>query len=159
MPMAMVIGWLGRGGSGRIILPCLLALLGLYATVYLGAYHLPIELDGLLPADGYYATPGGGLGPCCCSPTPPRRQLLPVWLLLQPRDFINSLQLGVALVLMVAGMVIASVTGQADLIAAAPAFATEIPADAPPILSVPVHHDRLRGVFRVPLHGRFGDDE
>ncbi|MEM6331193.1 MAG: carbon starvation CstA family protein, partial [Planctomycetota bacterium] len=62
--------------------------------------------------------------------------LLPVWLLLQPRDYINSHQLLVALGLLVAGLVVAGVRGEADLAAAAPAVvpAAEVPADAPPLL-------------------------
>ncbi len=59
--------------------------------------------------------------------------VLPVWLLLQPRDYVNSHQLLVALALLVGGLVVAGVTGKADLAGSAPAVATNIPADAPPI--------------------------
>ena len=59
--------------------------------------------------------------------------VLPVWTLLQPRDFINSHELIVALVLLVGGLAVAGLTGRADLFAAAPAIAPDIPPDAPPI--------------------------
>ena len=61
--------------------------------------------------------------------------VLPVWVLLQPRDYINSHQLVVALGLLILGLTVASATGQADLIAAAPAYvpAADRPIDAPPL--------------------------
>lgn len=62
--------------------------------------------------------------------------VLPVWLLLQPRDYINSHQLVVALVLLVAGLGVAGLTGKADLTSSTPAIvdAASIPRDAPPIM-------------------------
>ncbi len=132
MPMAMVIGWIGRRGTGSILVPCLVALAGLYATVYLGAYEYPIRLDSVLPVDAYYATPVV-VWTVLLLAYAAAASVLPVWLLLQPRDFINSLQLAVALGLMILGLAVASWTGQADLVAAAPAIAREIPDDAPPI--------------------------
>lgn len=57
--------------------------------------------------------------------------VLPVWLLLQPRDYINSFQLYAALGLMFLGLVIAAVTGGPEnVIDAAPM--REVP-DAPPM--------------------------
>ena len=62
--------------------------------------------------------------------------VLPVWLLLQPRDYINSLILYVVLALMVAGLVIAGLLGATDLFASAPALRIEEAkqSGAPPIL-------------------------
>jgi len=57
--------------------------------------------------------------------------VLPVWVLLQPRDFINSHQLFVAMGLVVTGLVVAGLTGQLDLAASAPAIAQDLPPDAP----------------------------
>ncbi|MDD9972934.1 MAG: carbon starvation protein A, partial [Candidatus Poribacteria bacterium] len=59
--------------------------------------------------------------------------VLPVWTLLQPRDFINSHELVLALLLLVLGLAVAGLTGRADLTASAPAVASDIPPDAPPI--------------------------
>lgn len=54
--------------------------------------------------------------------------LLPVWMLLQPRDYINGLQLFVGLILLYASIFIAS----PDVVA--PAFNTNLPAGTPPIM-------------------------
>ena len=59
--------------------------------------------------------------------------VLPVWTLLQPRDFINSHELVLALLLLILGLAVAGFTGKADLVASAPAVASDIPPDAPPI--------------------------
>ena len=62
--------------------------------------------------------------------------VLPVWLLLQPRDYINSLILYVVLILMVAGLVIAGLFGASDLFSSAPALRIDEAEQqgAPPIL-------------------------
>lgn len=54
--------------------------------------------------------------------------LLPVWMLLQPRDYINGLQLFVGLILLYASIFIASPT------VVAPAFNVSLPAGTPPIM-------------------------
>lgn len=54
--------------------------------------------------------------------------LLPVWMLLQPRDYINGLQLFVGLILLYAAIFIAT----PDIVA--PAFNTNLPASTPPIM-------------------------
>jgi len=62
--------------------------------------------------------------------------VLPVWFLLQPRDYVNSLILYIVLALMVAGLVIAGLFGAADLFASAPALRLEEAkqSGAPPLL-------------------------
>lgn len=133
LPAALLIGWHVHRGKSGLLVPSLLALGVLYLSVYIGAYHLPLDLAVILPAESRWLTPMviwtvllllyGALA-----------SVLPVWLLLQPRDYINSQQLLVALVLLLAGLGVASFSGRADLAAAAPAIATDIPADAPPML-------------------------
>jgi carbon starvation protein len=54
--------------------------------------------------------------------------LLPVWLLLQPRDYINGIQLFVGLGLLYGAVIIANPT------VVAPAINTDVPAGAPPIV-------------------------
>ena len=54
--------------------------------------------------------------------------ILPVWLLLQPRDYINGIQLFIGLALLYAAVVIAAP------VIVAPAFNAAPPADAPPIV-------------------------
>lgn len=139
MPLAVAIGfWHRRGGS--LLLPSLVALVVLYAAVYLGAYHLPLTLPEELPQQLSSVT---GLEASWFNPVVVWTALLmaycfiasvlPVWVLLQPRDYINSHQLFVALALLVGGLAVAALTGQTDLRESTPAIATEIPADAPPI--------------------------
>ncbi|MDR2756839.1 MAG: carbon starvation protein A [Planctomycetaceae bacterium] len=62
--------------------------------------------------------------------------VLPVWLLLQPRDYVNSLILYIALVLIVLGLLLAGLTGSADLFGSAPPFriSEARQSGAPPIL-------------------------
>ena len=62
--------------------------------------------------------------------------VLPVWLLLQPRDYVNSLILYIALALIVVGLGVAGLFGTADLLASAPPLRLEEAkqSGAPPIL-------------------------
>ena len=136
LPLAFAIGiWVYRRGGGLLI-PSLLALGIVYLAIYLGAYYLPVDMTVLfnLPTTGPF--PNAVivwtfvlLAYCFVA------SVLPVWLLLQPRDFINSHQLVLALVLLVGGVLVAAITGQTDLAASAPAIASNdfIPKDAPPI--------------------------
>lgn len=62
--------------------------------------------------------------------------VLPVWLLLQPRDYVNSLILYIVLGLIVIGLIFAGLTGVADLFGSAPPFRISEAGrlGAPPIL-------------------------
>ncbi|MDR1924778.1 MAG: carbon starvation protein A [Planctomycetaceae bacterium] len=62
--------------------------------------------------------------------------VLPVWLLLQPRDYVNSLILYIALILIVVGLVIACFLGNADIFGTSPPLriAEASKSGAPPIL-------------------------
>lgn len=135
MPTAVMIGfWVYRQGGGLLV-PSLAGLALLYAAVYAGAYYLPLDLKAYLPESGLFSS-AVVVWTLILLAYAFAASVLPVWLLLQPRDYINSHQLFVALALLVAGLVVASLTGQADLVATAPAIApaAEIPSDAPPIL-------------------------
>ena len=135
IPLAVGIGlWIYRRG-GNILIPSIIALGIMYIGMGVGAYLLPIDFSA------WFGIPL--LGPtfanvvviwtlilfvyCFIA------SVLPVWTLLQPRDFINSHELIVALVLLIAGLAVAGLTGRADLFASAPAVAPDIPPDAPPI--------------------------
>jgi len=125
MPVAVGVGiWVFRYG-GNLLIPSLLALAVLYGAVYVGTLH-PISL----PTSWGNATVIWTvfLFIYCFLAS-----VLPVWILLQPRDFINSHQLIVALVLLVAGMFVAGLSGRADLMGSAPAIAERAPVAAPPI--------------------------
>ena len=131
MPVAVGVGLLVYRRGVGLLWPSLVALGLLYASVAVGAYWLPIEMP-TVDAWGGFGSPvvlwtGILLVYCFIA------SVLPVWLLLQPRDYVNSHQLFVAMGLVITGLVVAGATGQADLAASAPAIATDIPADAPPI--------------------------
>ena len=127
MPIAIGVGfWVYRRGGGLLI-PSIIALAVLYASVAIGVYfpatHVQFS-ESLNPVITWTVI----LMAYCFVAS-----VLPVWVLLQPRDYINSHQLVVALVLLVAGLLVAGLTGQANLSSSAPAVANEIPLHAPPI--------------------------
>lgn len=135
MPVAIAIGWWTHRGGHSLTVPSILSLLTLYGAVLVGVYYLPIDLNHWLPT----GSAAGFWNPVviwtilllayCFAAS-----VLPVWLLLQPRDLVNSQQLYVALALLAVGVLVASLTGQADLWEAAEPISSTIPADAPPIL-------------------------
>lgn len=129
MPIAVIIGVRYKMGGG-LVLPSLVGLAALYVAVYLGAYYLPLDIAPYLPADSEFWTPTV-VWTIALLMYAFVASVLPVWLLLQPRDYINSLQLFVALALLIGGLGIASLTGQATLSNSAPMIADEVPADAP----------------------------
>ncbi|TWT99832.1 Carbon starvation protein A [Botrimarina colliarenosi] len=131
LPLAVMIGLATRrtGGAGLTAMS-LVSLVLLYVGVWYGTQH-PIVLPAIT-ALGDYGTPvvvwtAILLAYCFAA------SVMPVWLLLQPRDYVNALQLLVAMGLLVGGLVVAGLTGAADL-NAAPVVATDPPADAPAIL-------------------------
>jgi carbon starvation protein len=140
MPVALAIGFWVHRGKGGLLVPSLLALAALYGAVWIGAYQMPISLPESWSQTLASRT---GLAAAWFSPVILWTialmvycffaSVLPVWVLLQPRDYINSHQLLVALGLLLAGLVAAGLSGTADLQASTPAIATQIPVDAPPI--------------------------
>ena len=135
IPIAVAIGvYLHRKGVG-LLLPSILALGAMYATVifgdwgplgafntYFASLHI-ITWVAILLVYSYIAS------------------VLPVWLLLQPRDYINSLQLVSALGLIVVGLCVAAFVGGAPPVEGAERQPLEFaapmvqwdPADAPMI--------------------------
>jgi carbon starvation protein len=143
LPIAIMVGLWVHNRNGNILLPSILALLAIYFCVYLGAYHFPFTLpsaDTFLPSGiaNYIMTEGNapvivwtGILLVYCF----FASVLPVWLLLQPRDFVNSHQLIVAMVILTLGLAVASFSGQASLFESTPAVvsAEVLPDGAPPI--------------------------
>ncbi len=141
LPCAVVIGFYyhRRHGAG-LLAPSLMVLVLLYVFIGIGAYWLPIQLpDQLL---------GGQLPESVAAYTNPVvvwtvillvycfiASVLPVWCLLQPRDYINSHQLIVALFLLMVGIFIAGIYyPEADLVRNAPALVHRD--DLPPIFPI-----------------------
>ena len=129
LPIAVGVGFWVYKGKGGLLVPSLIALGLVYLAIYVGAYWLPVSLPAAW-GDPVVIWTIVLLVYCFIA------SVLPVWVLLQPRDFVNSHQLMVALVVLVAGLAIAGFTGRADIVTAAPAVVgqDEIPTGAPPIM-------------------------
>jgi len=130
MPVAVAMGFWAYKYKGKLLVPSLLALALMYLAVYVGVYYLPIRFPEswgnpvviwtvLLFVYCYVAS------------------VLPVWMLLQPRDYVNSHQLLVALALLIVGIGVGGLVYQAD-INSAPAVISveERTSDAPPIFPI-----------------------
>jgi carbon starvation protein len=133
MPLAVAIGiFAHRNQNVSLLIPSLVALAILYASVYLGVYYCPVTLAAATHIAGSPIVTWTIVLMVYCFIA----SVLPVWLLLQPRDYINSHQLVVALTLLVAGLAVAALTGKVNLSGSTPAIVAEadIPTDAPPIM-------------------------
>ena len=132
LPIAIVFGLMMRRGSTQLLPMSIVALILIYFAIYVGAYHLPIKLNLSQETFGPYANPIVVwtiilLAYCAVA------SVLPVWLLLQPRDYVNSHQLFLALALLIVGLIVASFSGKADLVASTPMLTKELPLNTPPI--------------------------
>jgi carbon starvation protein len=119
--VALVIGYLCYRRKVKLLVPSLLALVALYAMVWVGVLT-PLSLAPLV-GEGAQLTTWVILLLAYSLVA----SVLPVWVLLQPRDYINSHQLFVGLAALVLGILIANPT------IVAPAF-NVAPADAPSII-------------------------
>ncbi len=139
MPVAIAMGLWVHKFKGKLLIPSLAALVLMYLAIYLGVYYFPF------PNEWLASVGTAALGPKFGNPVVIWTiilliycyiaSVLPVWLLLQPRDYVNSHQLIVALGLLVLGVAVAGFTNQAD-INSAPAYVPvdERPLGAPPLL-------------------------
>ncbi len=123
IPIALYLGYLVYKKGKSILGLSILAIIAMYVTVVIGVYF-PIELPGIAgipPTGGWtiillaYAFVAS---------------VLPVTTLLQPRDFINSHQLIVAMVLLLTGALIAGFSGRMEIVAPA---VQATPQGAPPM--------------------------
>jgi len=125
IPIAVWLGWMIYKKNGNLVLFSIIAVIIMYLTIVLGIF-IPLQLPGIgiLPATGlwtiilfiyaYIAS------------------MLPVTTLLQPRDYINSHQLLVALFLLFLGIV-ASAFRNPNFHLVAPAINLS-PEGAPPVV-------------------------
>ncbi len=128
LPIALAIGVMVRKGSARLLPMSIVSLVLIYLAVYVGAYHFPIDLKEFGVANPIVWWTLILLTYCAFA------SVMPVWMLLQPRDYVNSQQLYVALGLLMIGLSVATLSGQADLFSSAPAVVSgELPAGTPPI--------------------------
>jgi carbon starvation protein len=135
LPVAIWIGVMVKRGSKHLLLMSLVSFALIYVCVYLGAYHFPIAFDfSNLTGETANWVNRNTVWTVILLVYCGIASVLPVWLLLQPRDYVNSIQLLAALALLVVGLLVACVSGKADLIGSTPAIVEQPPADAPPIL-------------------------
>lgn len=135
LPIAILIGLWSRKGNRGMFVPALLAVAIIYLTIWIGTAYLPVNIMQLTGLDASTSPYANGVvvwsvilfAYCFIA------SVLPVGVLLQPRDYVNSQQLFVVMALLLVGVAVAGLAGQAH-ITAAPAIARQIPADAPPIL-------------------------
>jgi carbon starvation protein len=120
--VAMVVGYLVYKKGMSLLWVTAIGVTVLYGAIWVGAL-VPLELPETFMG---LSTPAqwviilfvyAGIA-----------SVLPVWLLLQPRDYINGVQLFIGLALLYTAVLIASPT------VVAPAFNTNPPANAPPLI-------------------------
>lgn len=102
IPIAVIIGVMLHRKGGELLLPSLLALGVMYITVIFGDRGFLGDFNATLAAWPIWMWVIVLLGYSYVA------SVLPVWTLLQPRDYINSLQLISALVLIVLGLFVAA---------------------------------------------------
>lgn len=105
IPLAVLIGVVVHRRGKSIVAPSIAALLLMYASVFLGDVGGLHSVNAWLAAQPTWAWTVGLLAYAYVA------SVLPVWVLLQPRDYINALQLLTALGLLVGGIVVAGLFG------------------------------------------------
>ncbi len=120
IPIAMIVGWLAYRKKYNITVLSVIAVALMYISIFIGV-HFPLVMP-----------PIGGLNPMSIwivilFAYAFIASVLPVWTLLQPRDYVNSHQLIIGITLMVLGVFFARPVMVAPVIQVAPQ-------GAPPIL-------------------------
>ncbi|HEX9726964.1 MAG TPA: carbon starvation protein A [Gemmatimonadales bacterium] len=165
--VAVIVGYAIYRTRVGILIPSLMALAALYAMIWLGQYapfSLP-DFFGFAPTAAQVLAAGGdGATAQAAAHTDGVRagwviilflyafvaSVLPVWLLLQPRDFVNSHQLFVALGIIFLGIVVTNPT------VVAPAINTRLPDDAPswfPLLFITIACGAISGFHGLVASG------
>jgi carbon starvation protein len=165
--VAVAVGLLIYRTKVGILGPSLAALVLLYAMIWFGQY-LPLELPdflGFAPSAAQIAASGGDVAAAQTAATTDGvrsgwvillflyaffASTLPVWVLLQPRDYINSHQLFVALGLVFVAVLVTNPT------VVAPAVNDRLPADAPswfPLLFITIACGAISGFHGLVASG------
>jgi len=125
LPVAIVLGLAVYRYNFSLILLSFVSLFILLCSILLSAYVFPpVIMPDMTAAWGPLANPimlWSVLLLIYCFAA----SVLPVWLLLQPRDYVNSQLLYLTLFLIAAGLCVAALTGQADVAQTAPALRLE----------------------------------
>jgi carbon starvation protein len=146
IPIAIGVGQLVYRRRTAALVPSIIGVLVLYATIPLGR-AFPIELDGVAAAVGLEPRTLWILILFLYAGIASR---IPVWILLQPRDYINSHQLFIALGVIFLGVAVGFNTIEA------PALNTPVPEDAPfwfPFLFVTIACGAISGFHSLVASG------
>ncbi len=123
IPIAIYLGHLIYKKGANVMAWSIIAVIAMYITVIIGAYA-PIKMPTIA------GIPPTGVWTIILLVYAFIASVLPVTTLLQPRDFINSHQLVVAMSLMILGVLVSAFGGGLEIVA--PALQTT-PAQAPPM--------------------------
>jgi len=123
IPIAVLLGYMVYKKGKNVTSWAIYAVIVMYITVVIG-YYLPIDMPTVA------GIPATGVWTIILLIYAFIASILPVTTLLQPRDFINSHQLVIAMGLMLIGVFVASFSGSLDLVAPA---VQATPAEAPPM--------------------------
>ncbi len=123
IPIAIYLGYLIYKKGVNVMTWSIIAVIVMYITVVIGAY-VPLKMPAIA------GIPPTGVWTIILLTYAFFASVLPVTTLLQPRDFINSHQLVIAMTLMVLGVLVSAFTGRLEIVA--PAIQTT-PAEAPPM--------------------------
>lgn len=167
LAVALMVGILIYRTRVGILWPSLGALVTLYVLIWLGQYvpfNLP-DFFGFAPSAAQLTQTGGDVAQAESLARMDGvragwvvilfayafvASVLPVWLLLQPRDYVNGHQLFVALGIIFLGVLVANPP------VAAPAINTELPADAPswfPLLFITIACGAISGFHGLVASG------
>ncbi|MFH5803596.1 carbon starvation protein A [Alienimonas sp. DA493] len=134
MPLAILLGRALKSGA-NLTVPVVGGLAVLLGCVWLGATSLPIDLAEILPAVGLSSWSPVVVWTVLLLAYCYAASVLPVGLLLQPRDLLNSGLLFLTMAALVVGAAVAGATGDASLDSAPMIVAADArPFDAPAIL-------------------------
>ena len=123
IPIAVYLGYLIYKQGKSIVFWSIVAVVVMYITVAIGAY-MPIKMPAVA------GIPATGVWTILLLIYAFIASTLPVTTLLQPRDFINSHQLVVAMLLLIAGVFASAFSGSLEIVAPAVQMS---PAQAPPM--------------------------
>jgi carbon starvation protein len=123
IPIAVYLGYLIYKKGANVMTWSIIAVIAMYVTVVIGAYA-PVKMPAIA------GIPPTGVWTIILLIYAFIASTLPVTTLLQPRDFINSHQLMVALALLVLGVLFAGFGGHLDIVAPAVQLS---PAESPPM--------------------------
>ncbi len=146
VPIAMVLGYLIYNKNRNVMALSIYAVLLMYVVVFLGPY-IPIKMPAIagIPATGIWTIILLAYGFIA--------SVLPVTALLQPRDFINSHQLVIAMALLVLGVFAAAFSGRLEIVAPALQLAPEKAPSMWPFLFITIACGAISGFHALVSSG------